>query len=353
MSESAAEPLGVLPSRLFGQRREIAKLALRVASAFTTLAVSTCAWSDELSADHAYFLTLQDENASIATSGLTDRFYVNGLRFAYTSGEGDVPMFVQKLGHEFLGDGVQRISFGFGQLIFSPDHNLAPPHSDEPYAGVLLGDVSLLQDHGNSRGIFDLQAGVAGPAALGRQVQNGFHRLIGVGPNTWCCNQIHDEPVVELTAQRIWRLPAFGSVNGIETDILPNVTAGVGNLRDYALAGATFRIGQGLNSDFGVALIRPGMTGGDAFTPVRPLNWYVFGGVDGQFVAHDMTLDGNTFGSNVSVPRNWLVGDFEGGAAVMFANWRVSYSQVFETHTFRGEAGGLHQFGSLALSGRF
>jgi hypothetical protein len=76
------------------------------------------------------------------------------------------------------------------------------------------------------------------------------------------------------------------------------------------------------------------MTGGHAYTPVKPFDWYVFGGFDGQLVAHDITLDGNTFESGPSVPRNWLVGDLELGAAVVFNNWRVSYTQVFETHTF-------------------
>ena len=99
--------------------------------------------------------------------------------------------------------------------------------------------------------------------------------------------------------------------------------------------------------------VRPGITGVDAYTPVRPFDWYLFGGFDGQLVAHDITLDVNTFGDGPSVPRNWLVGELELGAAFMFNNWRVSYTQVFETHTFRGEQGGLHQFGSLALSARF
>ena len=73
----------------------------------------------------------------------------------------------------------------------------------------------------------------------------------------------------------------------------------------------------------------------------------------GKYTGNDITLDGNTFGNGPSVPRNWFVGDLELGVAVMFNNWRLSYTQVFETHTFRGEQGGLHQFGSLALSARF
>jgi len=326
---------------------------LRVAVAVAAAAASTESHADELTPDHAAIYTLQDENAAVSSSTPTDRYYVNGLRLSYTGGEGDLPTFVQEIGHTLWGDGSQRISFEIGQLMFTPDHSLLPvPAGDEPYAGVLLAGVSLLQDHSDTRNILSLQAGVVGPAAGAGELQNGFHSIIGMGSNPWCCYQIRNEPVIELTGERVWRV-ALGSVGAMETDFLPDVTVGVGNLRDYALAGAVFRIGQGLASDFGVSRVRPGMTGGDAYTPAKPLDWYLFGGVDGQVVAHDITLDGNTFGGGPSVPRNWLVGDLELGGAVMFNNWRLSYTQVFESHTFRGEQGGLHQFGSLALSARF
>jgi lipid A 3-O-deacylase len=322
--------------------------------ALAVLTASVELRADELTPDHAAIYTLQDENASISSSIPTDRYYVNGLRGSYTTGEGDLPMFVQQIGHSLWGDGSQRMSFEIGQLIFTPNHTEVPhPVGDEPYAGALLAGFSLLQDHNDTRSIIELQAGLVGPDALGKQVQNGFHAIIGMGANPWCCNQIQNEPVGELTGERIWRV-RLSNFSGLETDVLPNITVGVGNLRDYALSGAVFRIGQGLESDYGVSRVRPGMTGGDAYTPVKPLDWYLFGGFDGQVVAHDITLDGNTFGNGPpSVPRNWLVGDLELGGAVMFNNWRLSYTQVFETHTFRGEQGGLHQFGSLALSARF
>src|SRR5271156_6340477 len=157
----------------------------------------------ELSPDHAAIYTLQDENASITSSVPVDRYYVNGLRGSYTSGEGDLPAFVQEIGHTLWGDGSQRISFEVGQLIFTPLRTLEPfPIGDEPYAGVLLAGVSLLQDHNDTRNILSLQAGLVGPDALGKQVQNGFHSIIGIGPNPWCCEQIQNEPVVELTGER-------------------------------------------------------------------------------------------------------------------------------------------------------
>ncbi len=68
----------------------------------------------------------------------------------------------------------------------------------------------------------------------------------------------------------------------VEIDTLPALTAGVGTVRDYVQAGASIRIGQGLDSDFGAPRIRPGLSGSDAYTPTRPFVWYVFAGADGQ-----------------------------------------------------------------------
>ena len=69
----------------------------------------------------------------------------------------------------------------------------------------------------------------------------------------------------------------------------------LGDLRDYLQTGVTFRFGQGLDSDFGVPRVRPGLSGGDAFTPTRPFAWYVFAGADGQAVGYDMLLQSSPF----------------------------------------------------------
>jgi hypothetical protein len=95
------------------------------------------------------------------------------------------------------------------------------------------------------------------------------------------------------------------------------------------------------------------MTGGDAFTPTRPLAWYVFAGLDGRAVAHDITLDGNTFETSPHVSRQPWVGEAELGLAVMYHGVRLTYTQVVQTEEFHGQHGGLHQVGSLALSARF
>ncbi|MBV9735751.1 MAG: lipid A deacylase LpxR family protein [Acidisphaera sp.] len=305
-------------------------------------------------ADASSIWTLQDENASITTNRLTDRYYVNGLRLGWTSPTDLVPDFASRVGRVLWGDGRQRISIDLSQEIYTPaDTQAKPPDPhDRPYAGVLTGDFSLLQDNADWRSLLGLQLGVVGPGAGGEEIQNGWHDLIGQGHALGWNYQIHNEPVIELLSQRIYRVP-IASFGGLETDTLPDLEVGVGNLRVYALTGTIVRLGQGLGSDFGPARVRPGLTGADAYTPTRPFAWYIFAGFDGQAVAHDITLDGNTFESSAHVSRQPFVGEAEAGLAVMFAGLRVSYTHVVQTQEFHGQHGGLHQFGSLAISARF
>ena len=128
---------------------------------------------------------------------------------------------------------------------------------------------------------------------------------------------------------------------------------GLGNLRIYAQSGVLFRIGQGLESDYGPPRLFPGPTGGDAFRPTRPFAWYVFLGADGQGVLRDITLDGNDFRGGPSVTLIPYVGEVEAGFAVMVFGTRLTYTQVMQSQTFEHQKGGPHQLGSLALSVRF
>jgi lipid A 3-O-deacylase len=299
--------------------------------------------------------TLQDENASVSSGKLTDRYYVNGLRLGWTSAPDSVPGFLTGVGQAVWGsDGQLRFGFNLSQQIFTPADTAStnPPSNDRPYAGVLLGTFALQRDVPDSRSTLSLGLGVVGPWALGEQVQNGFHDVIGQGHTNGWHAQLHNEPAVQLTSARTWRLPT-GTLGGLETDALPDLAVGLGNVRIYAQTGAVFRIGEGLDSDYGVARVAYGPSGGDTFTPTRPFAWYVFAGADGQAVAHDITLDGNSFRDSPNVKLQPFVGEFEAGLAVMAFGARLTYTHVLQTQDFKNQKGGLHQLGSLALSVRF
>jgi len=309
-------------------------------------------------ADPHAIWTFQDENASITTSNLPDRYYVNGLLLGYTSPTDAVPDFLSDIGHSVwgeAGESRQRFTASISQSIYTPADTkvFLPPPTDEPYAGVLTANLGLIQDTTDHRSILGLMAGLIGPDAGGQIVQNGFHSIIGQKPTKgWADYQIQDEPLVEFLSARIWRI-SLGSLGGMETDVLPDLSVGLGNLRIYAMTGGVVRIGRGLQSDFGVPRLFPGPNGDYAYTPVQPFDWYFFAGAHGSGVAHDITINGNSFRTSPSVSLQPLQGELEVGFAAIYDGMRISYTQVFQTYSFRTQRGGLHQFGSLAVSVEF
>lgn len=325
-----------------------------LAALAATLVLPAVAAQAQPAADTASIWTLQDENASISAGKPTDRLYVNGLRLGWTSPTTVVPDFLADLGRTLWGSGQQRIAFDLAQQIYTPIGTTAiiPDPHDRPYAGVLLGNFSLMNDSDDTRSVLTLSLGVVGPASGAEQLQNGFHGLIGQSGTKGWGSQIENTPAVELLHEQTWRLP-LGTLAGLETDALPSLTVGLGDLRDYLQTGVTFRFGQGLNSDFGVPRLRPGLSGGDAFVPTRPFAWYVFAGADGQAVAYDLLLQSTPFRSGPHVSPVWDVAEMQGGFAVMAYGMRLTFAYVAQTQEFNGQSGGLHQFGSASLSIRF
>ncbi len=305
-------------------------------------------------ADPSSTWTLQDENASISTASLTDRYYVNGLSLGWTSPTSLVPGFLGTLGNTLWGQGQQRIAFSISQQIYTPaDTQLSiPDPRDRPYAGLLIGNFSLLSDTDTSRSVLMLSLGVAGPGAGGEGLQNGFHNLIGQGTNKGWKYQIPNTPAVELLSGRTWRLP-IAQPGALEIDALPSLTAAVGDVRDYAQVGGTIRLGQGLASDFGAPRLRPGLTGEDAYVQTIPFAWYVFAGLDGQAVAYDLLLQSDPFRSGPHVKIVWDVGEAQAGLAILALGMRFTFTYAVQTQEFQGQHGGLHQFGSAAASLKF
>lgn len=304
--------------------------------------------------DAASIITLQDENASISATSPTDRLYTNGLRLGWMSPTGMVPQTLADLGRSIWGDGQQRIGVELSQQIYTPlDTGLTIPNpKDRPYAGYLSANFTLLSDTADTRSVLVLSLGVVGPGAGGEGLQNGFHDLIGQGHDQGWAYQIPNTPAIELLHERTWRLPV-GELAGLETDVLPSLTVGIGDVRDYAQTGAVFRIGQGLGSDFGVPRLRPGLSGGDVFVPTRAFAWYIFAGADAQAVGYDLLLQSSPFRGGPHVTTTWDVGELEGGVALIYHGVRLTLTYVAQTPEYHGQSGGLHQFGSAALSVRF
>ncbi|HXR85631.1 MAG TPA: lipid A deacylase LpxR family protein [Stellaceae bacterium] len=300
--------------------------------------------------------TVLEENDSLYFN--SDKHYTQGLRLSllspvltaggWTDGVfnflGNVPM--------VFANGAQaprRVAWFLGQSIFTPKNlDIKPPSSrDRPYAGWLYVGPSLLQEtNGNQLENFEIEAGVIGPGAFGRQVQNDFHQFIGIHQAQGWSNQLQNEPGGVLAYDRLWRfgVPFLhweegGVQNGV--DIVPQFGGAVGNVFDYAQAGVQLRIGHHLETDYGPVRIRPSISGTDYFDGSHlgdDIGWYIFAGVGGRAVARNVFLDGNTFRTSAHVEHKTFVGDLQAGLSAYWSDRiRADFSVARRTDEFVGQ----------------
>jgi hypothetical protein len=285
-----------------------------------------------------------------------DGDYTSGVLLSWTSGVADTPSWAvatAKWLPLFSDEGKVRVTYGIGQNIYTPDDIRLedPPANDRPYAGWLYGSFGLTSETDTRLDQLQLQLGVVGPAALGRQAQTWVHSIVGSNrPRGWD-HQLHNEPGIVLFYQRSWRVFS-ADFWGLSFDATPHLGAAVGNVFTYANGGGTLRLGWNLPNDYGAPRIEPGLSGSDFFEPQADFGFYFFTGVDGRAVARNIFLDGNTFRDSRSVDKNILVGDAQVGAALVFRAVRLAYSYVFRTPEFEGQ-NNADKFGSLSLSVRF
>ena len=303
-------------------------------------------------------LTLVTENDKFLAG--SDRYYTNGFKLSALSAPLDnftgaaVPAPVRWIathlnalvppGHD------AKLGLVLGQNIYTPAdiHTPTPNPADRPYAAWLYVGAAF-QSYDLPAGVLDtldVRLGMVGPAALGEQIQNGFHDLIHVPHPLGWSHQIHNEPGLVLTYARKWRRATEGARTGLGVDVIPNVAASLGNVLTAAGAGLAVRAGWRLPADFGTDLIYPS---GDSNSERSGLSAFLFGAVDGRAVVHDITLDGNSFRSSASVPRKDFVADLVVGFAVGGNSWQLAYSQAVRTKEFKGQASD-DIFGSVSIT---
>ena len=255
----------------------------------------------------------------------------------------------------------KNLVFAVGQNIYTPDdtESFDLVKGDRPYAGWLYLGVGVVWKDSDVRNSFVLNLGVVGSWSYAQEAQRLVHDLRGLDhPNGWD-NQLHNELGVVATYQREWRWPKHERRVGFDWELLPHAGLAVGNVQTYANLGAELRAGVNLPDDFGTAPIGPATT---TSTPVegrqgaeRPrfdLGLYVFARADGFAVAHNIFLDGNTFGDSPSVDRKWLVAELSAGAAVNYKNTKFAYAFVYRTEEFYGQKE-AQVFGTVSVNFAF
>ena len=289
----------------------------------------------------------------------TDRHYTNGVLMSALSPQDETlglpPDWWRVLpGHKAAAK--RRIGMHLGQSMFTPDPITvaAPLPNDRPYAAWLHGGISLVSESRRELRQLSLDLGVVGPVAMGEEAQSFVHDVIGSDePQGWD-NQLGNEPTLTLSYDHRWQnvLQLRPEAGGLGIDMMPHVSAALGNALTYAGAGATFRFGDDLPNDFGPLSIRPGSMGSALYRPQGGFSWYLFAGAEARAVARNIFLDGNSFQDSPSVSKKPLVGDLTLGASVAYDSVRLTYSYVMRSKEFDGQ-GAVDKFASLTLTLKF
>ena len=298
----------------------------------------------------------------------TDRYYTSGVKIGWSSADlenySDSPFarpflwMINRLPYINEKDYQKNLLFALGQNIYTPNdtESVGLVRNDRPYAGWLYLGVGVAWKNADVRNTLVLNVGVVGSWSYAQEAQRLVHDLRGLGhPNGWD-NQLHNELGVTGVYQRTWRWPKHPRRVGLDWEFIPHAGLALGNVQTYANLGAELRAGLNLPDDFGTAAIGPAAT---TSTPVDgrhraersrfDFGLYVFARADGRAVAHNIFLDGNTFGDSPSVQHKWLVADLSVGAAVNHGNTKLAYALVYRSEEFRGQKEG-QLFGTVSMN---
>jgi lipid A 3-O-deacylase len=283
-----------------------------------------------------------------------DRHYTGGWRYIRVPEKGvAAPEWAVNLAQHLLWfpDGKIRQGYALGQSVFTPEDDTIPdpPPTDRPYAGWLYGSIGLGVETGRRLDQVGLTLGIVGPAALAEQSQKLVHALVDTDEQQGWDTQLANEPGIVVNYLRSWRSPDARLRSGAHVDFMPHVGAALGNVYTYANAGMTLRYGRHLSRDYGAPLVQSGLPGAADFSPSPRLGGYLFVGVEGRAVAHNIFLDGNTFKDSRSVEKEPLVGDLQFGFVMDWQALRISYTHVIRSEEFATQHG-ADDFGSLSIS---
>jgi hypothetical protein len=289
--------------------------------------------------------------------GDSDQNYTNGFRVAWLSGakprRGVAGLHARALRADDRV--VIRRGFALGHQVYTPDDwDVAAPLPDQhPYGAWLYGEYTSVVQRQDIVDQFSVQLGVVGPSAGGEWAQNSFHELIGEDDALGWDNQIGDEVGLVLSYDRKMRAVLELERSRFGVDVTPSFGATLGNIFTNAHAGLTLRLGQDLRNDYGPPRVRPSLAGAGYFTPADRFSWYLFAGVEGRGVVHDIFLDGSFLDEgDPSVDTKPWVADFQGGLVLQWGVQQLAITYVERSEEFDTQPT-PQRFGAISWSRKF
>ncbi len=282
-----------------------------------------------------------------------DRWYSSGGRIGWTTTSPDGrPSFVSAVPCAASSpdrNAAPRRAWSLLQNIYTQnerDVSSASP-ADRPIGALLAiaherGSFSPGADRG-----WGVEVGVTGPAALGEQVQNGLHGLLGVQELRIWNQQLRPRLSFGLRAHCVVR---FGSGGGRRVVPAAGWEVVAGSLLTQIAVHASIAIGPAAPE------MRPVREARLAWpVPPQRATWGLIAGLRLRAVARDRLFSGPVYGyENPITPRD-VVGEFFIGGQWRFSHrWQIGYAAVRRTREFGGpgvaEAGYSPQtFGQITV----
>lgn len=254
----------------------------------------------------------------------TDRWYTSGVRLADVVARGD-----------------HALEFGLLQEIYTPEakrHNAV----DRPNEARLLATFARHDRAPGDWRTLELDLGVAGPSALGRQTQELVHRVVPAPHEDWS-----HERSDRLDAQLAWsRTRTLGEPRDGEPYFNGHYGVALGTQVAFAHAGIELRFGQGESARL---LETPALR----FAATPPFgegdgSWASYLGASVRAVAWNRLLDFAP-GLPMRTPRrNRVVQRYLAGVAWTGRGAQVTFTLIHETREFVGQRRDAG-FGSVTL----
>jgi lipid A 3-O-deacylase len=302
----------------------------------------------------AFALYVENDTRKMGGPG-SDQSYSNGIKISYIYAENRIPRWSRPVVHglSFLAPDLEKAklnyAFSAGHQIYTPNNTqeTALIKDDRPYAGWLyLGFmVCLRQD--KVEHFLELNLGTLGPSALGQEIQNTTHGMIGEEKALGWSNSLNDEPAIQLFYQKRYKRSLSDQI-----DFIPSYGAALGNVKVSAQIGALVRLGINLPDDFGPS--RPSAGDSDPFVAPRQnefnnrKSFYVFAGARGNWIARNIFLDGNSFRESPRVTKYPITFSTEFGMGAQFDRYSVVWRFVTKSPEFE-EKRSFNSFASVSL----
>lgn len=298
-----------------------------------------------------------------------DQGYSNGLALTLTSpnvanyvDDPCLPELARKLNRYLKGifpHGVdeQNMTLEIDHALYTPSDKARTDliAGDRPYAAVLTLALGYNARSGGQLRTSQIRVGIVGPSAHGRQLQNGWHKVIGVTPFDGWAHQLHDEPVLQLAHERRRKEATERLADGWAWDATSHWGGSLGNATTHFNAGMEWRLGVGLPDDFGSAPLRPAGENTSP-SPLRAADagWSGHGFLtfNARWVLRDITLDGNTIRDSHRVDKMPVVADLGYGVALTRGPWKLAFARYHRTREFRGQSE-VPVFGSFTIARRY